>query len=132
MNRQLIDQAIQKKIVFVLRGTNQEVIKDVEEELHFKFPKEYVEFLISYGAMSIKDHEIFGIAPSTHLDILNNTLEERTRNDALATYVVIENLAFDGMLIVMDETGIVYEFTNESFEKIADSFQQYINQLINQ
>jgi len=130
MNKELIDQAIQEKIVYALQGTNLELIKNTELKLGFKFPKEYVEFLNSYGAMSIKDHEIFGIAPSTHLDVSSNTLEERSRYDVLSPFIVIENLAFDSVLTIMDEKGIIYEFTNGSFEKISDSFNEYINQLI--
>jgi len=130
MNKEHIDQAIQEKKVFALQGTNLEAVKSAELKLNFKFPKEYVEFLISYGAMSIKDHEIFGIAPSTHIDVLSNTLEERERYNVLSPYIVVENLAFDGLLITMDEKGLIYEFNNESFEKISDSFEQYIHQLI--
>lgn len=130
MNKEHIDQAIQEKKVFSLQGTNPEAVKSAELKLNFKFPKEYVEFLISYGAMSIKDHEIFGIAPSTHIDVMCNTLEERERYNVLSSYIVVENLAFDGLLITMDEKGLIYEFNNESFEKISDSFEQYIHQLI--
>ncbi|TCI63149.1 SMI1/KNR4 family protein [Exiguobacterium sp. SH0S2] len=130
MNKQWIDQAIADKTAFVLGGVGKETIRSMEERLEFIFPKSYVAFLNLYGALSVNNHEIFGHAPSSHIDVVENTLQERERTKELEQYVVIENPGFDGILIAMDKLGQIWEYSSSELELLYSSFDEFLDIII--
>lgn len=129
MDKQWIDQAIVDKTAFVLGGVGEDTIRNMETQLGITLPKGYVTFLNRYGALSINHHEIFGYAPSSHIDVVENTLQERARTKELDQYVVIENPGFDGILIVMDDSEQIFEYNAGELVPLHSSFEDFLDTL---
>lgn len=131
MNSQRIDQAVTEKRALVLGEVDSSTIQQMEEQLGIHFSEDYKFFLKQYGAASIEEHEVFGHAPSTHLDVVENTIQERKRASVLGKMIVLENPGYDGILIVMDDSGQVYEFNNQELKVIHTSFENYLENILN-
>jgi hypothetical protein len=81
--------------------------------------------------MSMGAHEIFGLGVDGYMNVVEATQSERSRYPgALDQCIVIENLSIESILIVINQEGQVFEFRNNDFQPIADSFVQYVESLI--
>lgn len=104
-----------------------EEVMRAEEKLNFKFSDEYKSFLLNYGAMACGSNEIIGLGVEGYLNVVSVTLDERGLNpELLDRFIVIQNIGVEGILIIMDEKGNVYEFANKSYKKIYTSFIDFL------
>ncbi|MDI2587623.1 SMI1/KNR4 family protein [Psychrobacillus sp. NEAU-3TGS] len=111
----------------VFDGVNEEEILAAEQQLGIKFPKTYREILAEFGSLEIGSEEIFGLGVEGYLNVVETTLEERKlAKGELDKYIVIQNLAIDGLLIVVDENDNVYEYANGNFKNLLSSTAEYI------
>lgn len=119
------------KKVLSTGGVESSVIEQAEKELDFKMPTDYRELLMSYGALAIGSHEIAGLGVDGYLNVVTLTNQERLRADGgLDNYIVLENLATEGLLIVLDETGAVYEYRNNKAENLYNNLKSYLEELL--
>lgn len=130
MNKQWIDQAIIDQKAFGLQGIENATVQQMQSRVGVTFPEDYATFLKHYGALSVNSHEIFGHAPGSHMDVVENTLQERERTEGLGQFVVIENTGFDGILLVMDESSRIYEYDTKTLIAIHASFEDFLNSLV--
>lgn len=101
------------------------IIIESEKELNIKYPEEYREFLKTYGYLVIGSNEIFGLGIQGHLNVVNNTLDEIKNNENLNNFIVIQNEGI-GYLILLNSKGEIFEYSNDIFTKIYDSFYDYL------
>lgn len=117
------------KKVLSTGGVEPSIIEQAEKELNFNMPTDYKELLRSYGAVSYGIHEIAGLGVEGYLNIVTLTKQERLRADGnLDDYIVLENLATEGLLIVLDESGEVYEYRNDNAEKLYVDLKSYLKE----
>jgi hypothetical protein len=117
------------KKVLSTGGVEPSIIEQAEKELNFKMPKDYKELLMSYGAISIGSHEIAALGVEGYLNVVTLTNQERLRaNGGLDNYLVLENLATEGLLIVLDDSGAVYEYRNDSAERLFTDLKSYLKE----
>lgn len=110
-------------------GVADRLISEAEEQLGFTFPSSYQDILKNVGAVSINGHEVFGLGIDGHLNVVTSTLKERELSEVdLADYIVIENLGNEGLLILLDEQGIVYQYSEGRFKQIALNIENYFIQ----
>lgn len=119
----------ENKKVLSTGGVDIQIVEQAENELAFKIPSIYKELLVHYGALAARTHEIAGLGVDGYLNVIQLTKQERAlANNQLDNYIVIENLATEGLLIVLDEEGKVYEYQNNNFEKIYSDLKAYLKE----
>ncbi|MDR6123469.1 hypothetical protein QFZ87_003066 [Bacillus sp. SLBN-46] len=117
-----------KKVLFT-GGVDIQAVEQAEMELAFKMPSDYKELLLKYGALASGGHEIAALGVDGYLNVVELTKKERVlANNQLDNYIVIENLATEGLLIVLDEEGQVYQYQKNALEKIYSDFKAYLKE----
>lgn len=115
--------------VFSVGGVVVEQIEAAEKELQVSFCPEYKELLVNYGAISVGTHEIAGLGAEGYLNVVTLTKQERAiAQGVLDSYIVIENLSTEGILILLDADGRVYEWINLEATQIHTNFKSYLAQ----
>ena len=104
-------------------------ISDAEATLDLKFAGEYVEYLISFGCVSIYGHEFTGICSNPSLNVVNVTTEQKTLHNKIPENMyVIEELHIDGIVIWQNAKGEIFQTLPFSKpQKICNSFAEYLD-----
>lgn len=118
-----------KQKVYHLNGVEASDIVNAEKRLGIRFDEEYRNYLMQYGVVSFGSHELLGLGGDSYLDVVEETLRERTAARFPKNCYLIENLGIDGILILQDTQGSVYELSDAGNRKIAGSFGEYIEQI---
>lgn len=130
--RTIIEQIEKKQKLFHSKGSSIDQVIAAEKHLGLKFSDEFRNYVLQYGAISFGSHEFTGLNVEDYINVVSVTLEERkVRSDFPQEAVVIEQLGIEGITIVQDAAGTVYEL-NEAGEskQIANSFAQYLESLL--
>lgn len=106
-----------------------EQIKRAEYELGLTFTKEYFEYLSEFGCASFYGHEFTGISNSVRLNVVQVTNKLKSLNKNIpCDWYVIEEINVDGIAVWQNSKGTIYSTSpNRLYQKIADSFFDYIN-----
>lgn len=123
-----LKQLFENKKVFSTGGVSVSEVEKAEKELAVSFPEEYKELLLEYGAISVGTHEIAALGVEGYLNVVVLTKEERqlAPNNDLEEYIVIQNIGSEGMLIVLDSGGNVFEYANGKHKQIYKDFYSYL------
>lgn len=123
-----LKQLFENKKVFSTGGVPLSEVENAEKELAVSFPEEYKELLVEYGAISVGTHEIAALGVEGYLNVIELTKEERqlAPNNDLEQNIVIQNIGSEGLLIVLDSEGNVYEYANGEFKQIYKDFYSYL------
>lgn len=115
----------------IYKGVSDQEISVAEQKLGMSFPKTYREILSTFGSVDIGSDEIFGLGVEGYSNVVETTLKERDLvKGELDSYIVIQNLGIDGILIVVDKNDNVYEYKNGDFKNLLSSTAEYILSLI--
>lgn len=119
-------EALQKQDPLYVSGKVEEnAINEAKKKLNTVFSEEYEEYLKEYGCASFAGHELTGICKSKRLNVVDVTLECRSKEIPEEWYV-IEEANIDGVLYWQDNKGIVYEsIPGHEPIKYADSLYDY-------
>lgn len=109
-------------------GADEEKILLAEEILGLTFSEEYKKYLAEFGAACANGHEFTGIINSERLDVVSVTKNAKANNHQIGEgQYVVEKLDIDGILILQDADGIVYEANEVTAPvKIFDSLFEYM------
>jgi len=123
-----LKQLFENKNFFSTGGVAISEVEYAEKELNITFPEEYKELLLEYGAISCGSHEIAALGVEGYLNVVKLTKEERklALNKNLDEYIVIQNMGSEGLLIVLDSTGNVYEYAMGELNQIYKDFFSYL------
>ncbi|MEG1331841.1 MAG: SMI1/KNR4 family protein [Eubacterium sp.] len=108
-------------------------INDAESNLGLTFSEEYKAYIGKYGCISAKGIELTGICPSKRLNVIDVTNNERKIDTEFPKDMyVIENIAIDGILLLQNKQGEVFEkCIGEKPVKKYGSIAEYIkNEII--
>ena len=102
-----------------------------EAKLNLHFSSEYKEFLQYVGALVFKGNEICGIVPYPSLDVVSETTKAREHDSAFPkSMYVISSLHIDGILILQNEKGEIFQYIPLQFtKKIFGSLAAYLESL---
>ncbi|WP_107943256.1 SMI1/KNR4 family protein [Metasolibacillus fluoroglycofenilyticus] len=115
----------------IYNGVSDQEISDTEQKLGMTFPKTYREILSAFGSVDIGSDEIFGLGVEGYSNVVETTLKERDlAKGVLDSFIVIQDLGIDGILIVVDKNDNVYEYKNGDFKNLLSSTAEYILSLI--
>ena len=114
--------------LYHLKGCTEEQIQKAQEELNLKFPKEFLEYVKTYGAISFYATEWMGLNVPEELDVVSATKKERDVNpDFPMDCFVLENCGMDGLITVVNEDGKVYNVQYEHKELLCGSISEYLD-----
>ena len=111
-----------------LTGCTDSQLKDAQDELDLKFPKEFIDYVKEFGAISFYGTEWTGLNVEGYLNVVEVTKQERELNAAFpGDCFVIENQGIDGVITVVDEKGSVFivQYDNKRF--LCDSLSAYLD-----
>jgi hypothetical protein len=109
-----------------LNGASSEAITASEKKLGLAFAPDYTEYLEKYALISAKHIELTGITESKRLNVVDVTLSAREVNQMPQDMYVIEDTAIEGILILQNGKGEVFEIQNNHIKKIYDSLPDYL------
>jgi hypothetical protein len=109
-----------------LKGVSQETVVDAEKKLGLSFAADYKAYLIEYGLISAKHIEITGLTDSKRLNVVDVTLSERQSNKLPHDMYVVDNTGIEGILILQNGKGEIFEFINGKSRKIFDNLIEYL------
>jgi hypothetical protein len=109
-----------------LKGVSNEEIEKAERYLSLSFAADYKAYLKKYGVISAQHIELTGIIASPRLNVVDVTLSVRQRNKVPEDMYVIEDTGIEGIIILQNAKGAVFELQNNRTEKIHDSLSGYL------
>lgn len=116
--------------IFHLNGVGSQEIIDAEKKLGMRFSDDFRNYLMEYGVVSFKNHELMGLGGDDYLNVVLETLNERINDDKFPfNCYIVENLGIDGIFILQDEEGKIYEYSGNSIKKIFDCLKEYIKSI---
>lgn len=117
--------------IYHVQGASDKLIEEAQRKLNTKFNAVFTAYLKHFGAVSFGSHEIMGLNVAEYLNVVDNTLNE-CKNDARfpAGFYVIENIGIEGVLIISNELGEIFEYQFGEKKKIADNFIDYLKSLL--
>lgn len=110
-------------------GASRGAVSSAEGALGVVFSDDYREYLECVGVCSVNGHEIAGIGPSTRLDVVSMTEEERRSVSCAHTdWYAIERLGIDGAVAWQNAAGEVFVSLPSccDFKKVAESLLEYL------
>ncbi len=117
--------------LYYVKGASDKLIEDAQRKLNTKFSDVFTTYLKHFGAISFGSHEITGLNVSEYLNVVDNTLNECKNDDRFpAGFYVIENIGIEGVLIISNELGEIFEYQFGEKKKIANSFIDYLQSLL--
>ncbi len=127
-----IVQIIEKKYkVYKTKGASEELIKEAERQLNRKFADDYKEYLSKYGAISFGPYELTGLNIDSYANVVSVTLKEIERNkDFPKDAIVLENIQNEGLLILQNSDGEVYEWMDGQKGRSFPNLNEYIKSKI--
>jgi len=120
-----------KRKIYHLKGISAKKVIEAEQKLGLRFSDEFRNYLMEYGAVSSGSHEFMGIGGDSYLDVVDETLREReNRKGFPKNCYIIENLGIDGILVLQDENGVVYEMSDAGLKRIFNSMKEYVEKIL--
>ena len=127
-----IIEKIKKKFkVYQTKGASDEVIEEAERQLNRKFASDYKEYLSKYGAISFGPYEFTGLNIDSYANVVSVTMKEIQRNKNFPKdAIVLENTGNEGILILQNSNGEVYEWKDgkkgRSYKNLKEYFKSKI------
>lgn len=110
------------------RGASYEDVKEAEYDLDLKFNEEYKTYLFYRSPVCGGGIELTGVTNVDRLNVVLVTERERMRNPLIKDNMyVVEVVGIDGIVILQDETGVIYAAQPYvAPKKIFNSLKEYV------
>jgi len=123
----VFDEINKKLKMFKTKPANEDDIKEAEKKLGRAFSDEYKKYLLQFGAISFSGTELTGLNIEKYANVVDVTLKEIELNEKFPKdCIVLENIGVEGVLILINSKGQVFEWKNNSAKKIFDSMAEYL------
>jgi len=87
-------------------------ISEAESELGLSFADDYKAYLTAFGSMDAYGIELTGLIDDEELHVVSATKEAWSfHNHVPHTFYLLEDAAYDGILVWQDSSGSVYQST---------------------
>lgn len=123
----VFDEINKKHKMFKTKPVNEDAINEAETKLGRAFSEEYKKYLLQFGAISFSSTELTGLNIEKYANVVDVTLKEIELNDEFPKdCIVLEKIGVEGLLILINSKGQVFEWNNNSARKIHDSMAEYL------
>ncbi len=113
--------------LYQAKGCSFKQLKDAQNELGLSFPEEFVDYVKAYGAISFYGTEWTGLNVEGYLNVVQVTKQEKELNSSFpVNCFVLENQGIDGLIVICNEEGQVFNLQYDKLEKIHDSISDYL------
>lgn len=102
-----------------------------ENELGLTFSDEYKEILKNLGAIRVCGREINGFTKAPALNVIEMTKRSREYDDIPKDMYVFETLGIDGIVMLQNAKGEVFECMGSNIALVYTSIQEYLKDSIN-
>ena len=110
------------------KGCTTKQLKEAQKELGVIFPEEFVDYTKEFGAISFYATEWTGLNVEGYLNVVSATIQQRKENlNFPARCFVLENIAIEGLLTVVDEEGHVYSEQHDKKTLLCNSISEYLD-----
>ena len=110
------------------KGASNEQIVEAQNKLSLEFPANYLK---EFGLVTFYGVEWQGLNGPDYLNVVKSTLEAReTYSDFPVNMFILEDLGFDGVLVLVDTKGSVYEWQYGRCKKIYSSIIDYLEECL--
>lgn len=124
----IVDKINKVEKLYHAKGCTTKQLKEAQKELGMVFPEEFVDYAKTFGAISFYGTEWTGLNVDSYLNVVNATKMERKINPDFPTgCFVLENLAIDGLITVVDEKGRVYSVQYDKKTLLCNSISEYLD-----
>lgn len=111
--------------LYKTKGASEELIAEAERQLNLSFPEDYKQYLLMFGSISFGSTELTGLNIDNYANVVSVTLKEAQRSNSFPKEaIVLEDTGIEGLLILQQSDGEVYEWQNgkkgASFEGIKE------------
>ena len=125
------NKIIEKFKLYKTVGASEELILEAERQLNLKFAEDYKEYLSIYGTISFGSTELTGLNIDSYANVVSVTLKEEQRDKYFPRdSIVLENIGIEGLLILQQKDGEVYEWQNGEKGAIFEDLNQYLESKI--
>ena len=117
--------------LFSTKGASHELIQEAERQLGLTFSNEYKDYLSHFGAISFGSTELTGLNIDSYVNVVSVTLKEIQRNKTFPKgCYVIENTGIEGVFVLQEEDGNVFEWQNGKRYKEYRNLEEFFNSKI--
>ena len=117
--------------LYKTKGAPEELIAEAERQLNLSFPEDYREYLLMFGAISFGSTELTGLNIDGYANVVSVTLKEAQRNKSFPKgSIVLENTGIEGLLILQQPDGQVYEWQNGKKGASFEGLKEYLESKI--
>lgn len=119
MNQDIVETIQGLENLRHLRPATKTDILVAENTLGVQFADDFKTYVLLYGVITAKGVEITGIADSPRLSVVDVTMKERELNSNIPSDMyVIETTGIEGIIILQDQTGIIYSLSPSGTPKV--------------
>jgi len=129
--QELVMKIKEKFTLYQTTGASDELIEEAQRQLHRKFADSYKEYLSLFGAISFGSTELTGLNVDSHANVVSVTLKEAQINRSFPKdAIVLENPGIEGVLILQESDGQVYEWKNGKRGATFSNLKEYLESKI--
>lgn len=130
--RNTIKKIEEKFKLYKTTGASKELIAEAERQLNLSFSEDYKEYLLNFGAISFGSTELTGLNIDGYANVVSVTLKEAQRNKSFPKgSIVLENTGIEGLLVLQNSDGEVYEWQNGKKGTRFQDLNMYLESKIN-
>ena len=109
-------------------GRSDADISCAEKQLKTQFSPEYTQYLQQIGLAAFDGRELTGLCKDKRLNVVDVTLEERSRNQSIPeNWYVVEQANIDGIVFWQAPNSSIYQTSpNMPCKKICNSLSDYL------
>lgn len=108
-------------------GASDELIKEAERQLNCRFADDYKKYLSTFGAISFGSTELTGLNIDSYANVVSVTLKEMQRHKNFPRdSIVLENTGMEGLLILQNEDGEVYEWVDGEKKEVFSDLNDFL------
>lgn len=127
----VIKKIDEKFKLYKTTGASDELIGEAERQLNLSFPEDYKEYLSTFGAISFGSTELTGLNIDGYANVVSVTLKEAQRNKSFPKgSIVLENTGIEGLLLLQQSDGEVYEWHNGKKGTTFKGLREYLESKI--
>jgi len=123
-----------KTSFFIKSNIDKTEIENAEKELQIKFDDSYIDYLLSFGAITYESMETYGVGMkvNSYLHVVKATKELISQNSTFpANSVVLEYIGENNFVIYSMNKG-VFHWSSNKLELIKLSLEEYLLMRINE
>lgn len=125
--RNTIKKIEEKFKLYKTTGASKELIEEAERQLNLSFSEDYKEYLLNFGAISFGSTELTGLNIDGYANVVSVTLKEAQRNKSFPKRsIVLENTCVEGLLVLQQSDGEVYEWQNGKKGASFEGLKEYL------